>query len=113
MEKVVIVRYSELHLKGKNRGYFERVLITNIEKALKGLKHELKRQSGRYLVENFDEFDADEIVSRLKKVFGIHSLSVALKVKSDMSAIYKAAEEVCFENGSFKVETHRADKTFT
>lgn len=112
MEKVIIIRYSELHLKGKNRGYFERVLITNIEKALKGLKHELKRQSGRYLVENFDGFDTDEIVSRLKKVFGIHSLSVALKVDSDMDAIFKAAEEVCFDNGSFKVETHRADKTF-
>ncbi|MDE7167781.1 MAG: tRNA 4-thiouridine(8) synthase ThiI [Clostridia bacterium] len=112
MEKVVIVRYSELHLKGKNRGYFERVLIINMEKALKGLKHEVKRQSGRYLIENFDEFDSDEIVSRLKKVFGIHSLSVALKVKSDMDAIYKAAEDVCFESGSFKVETHRADKTF-
>lgn len=112
MEKVIIIRYSELHLKGKNRGYFERVLITNIEKALKGLKHELKRQSGRYLVENFDGFDTDEIVSRLKKVFGIHSLSVALKVDSDMDAIFKAAEEVCFDSGSFKVETHRADKTF-
>lgn len=112
MEKVIIIRYSELHLKGKNRGYFERVLITNIEKALKGLKHELKRQSGRYLVENFDGFDTDEIVSRLKKVFGIHSLSVALKVNSDMNAIFNAAEEVCFDSGSFKVETHRADKTF-
>lgn len=112
MEKVVIVRYSELHLKGKNRGYFERVLIINMEKALKGLKHELKRQSGRYLIESFDEFDVDEIVFRLKKVFGIHSLSVALKVKSDMNAIYKAAEEVCLKSGSFKVETHRADKTF-
>jgi len=112
MEKVIIIRYSELHLKGKNRGYFERVLITNIEKALRGLKHELKRQSGRYLIENFDEFEEDKIVSRLKKVFGIHSLSVALKVPSDMNAIYKAAEEVCFESGSFKVDTHRADKTF-
>lgn len=112
MEKVIIIRYSELHLKGKNRGYFERVLITNIEKSLKGLKHELKRQSGRYLVENFDGFDVDEIISRLKTVFGIHSFSVALKVNSDMNAIYKAAEEVCLDNGSFKVETHRADKAF-
>ena len=112
MEKVIIIRYSELHLKGKNRGYFERVLITNIEKSLKGLKHELKRQSGRYLVENFDGFDVDEIISRLKKVFGIHSFSVALKVNSDMNAIYKAAAEVCLDNGSFKVETHRADKAF-
>ena len=50
MEKVIIVRYSEIHLKGKNRGYFERVLILNMEKSLKGLKHEIKRQSGRYKI---------------------------------------------------------------
>ena len=42
MEKVIIVRYSEIHLKGKNRGYFDRVLILNMEKSLKGLKHEIK-----------------------------------------------------------------------
>lgn len=112
MEKVIIVRYSELHLKGKNRGYFERVLIINMEKALKGLKHEIKRQSGRYLVECFEEIETDEIISRLKKVFGIHSLSVALKVASNVENIYSAAEKVCFDSGKFKVETHRADKTF-
>lgn len=112
MEKVIIVRYSELHLKGKNRGYFERVLIINMEKALKGLKHEIKRQSGRYLVECFEEIETDEIIFRLKKVFGIHSLSVALKVASNVENIYSAAEKVCFDSGKFKVETHRADKTF-
>lgn len=112
MEKVIIVRYSEIHLKGKNRGYFERVLIINMEKALKGLKHEIIRQSGRYLVEGFDGYETEEIISRLKKVFGIHSLSVALKVPSDMENIYKAAESVCFEQGKFKVSTHRADKSF-
>ena len=112
MEKVVIVRYSEIHLKGKNRGYFERVLIINMERALKGLKHEIKRQSGRYLVEGFDIEETEDIVSRLKKVFGIHSLSVALKVNTDMNAIYYAAKDVCFDSGSFKVSTHRADKSF-
>ncbi len=112
MEKVVIVRYSEIHLKGKNRGYFERALIINMEKALKGLKHEIIRQSGRYLVEWFDGAETDEIISRLKKVFGIHSLSVALKVQTDMENIFKAAESVCGECGKFKVSTHRADKAF-
>lgn len=112
MEKVIIIRYSEIHLKGKNRGYFERVFTINIEKALKGLKHEVHRQSGRYLVENFDESKTDEIVSRLEKVFGIHSMSVALKVETRMDLIFSAAEQVCSEKGTFKVETHRADKKF-
>ena len=65
MGKVIIVRYSEIHLKGKNRGYFERVLILNMEKALKGIKHEIKRTSGRYIVDGFDEFSEDEILSKL------------------------------------------------
>ena len=112
MEKVIIVRYSEIHLKGKNRGYFERVLILNMEKSLKGLKHEIKRQSGRYLVEGFEEEEIENIISRLKRVFGIHSLSVALRVKTDLDEIFKAAKSVCTESGKFKVSAHRADKTF-
>lgn len=112
MEKVIIVRYSEIHLKGKNRGYFERILILNMEKALKGIKHEIKKTSGRYLVEGFDAEYAEEIIKRLKKVFGIHSLSVALKVKTGTEEIYCAAKQVCFSSGTFKVVTHRADKSF-
>ncbi len=113
MEKVIIVRYSELHLKGKNRGWFERVFAVNMEKSLKGLKHEIHRHSGRYLVENFSENDIEAILERLGKVFGIHSYSVALKVRADMDEIFEAAKQVCSSEGSFKVETHRADKSFS
>ncbi len=112
MEKVIIVRYSEIHLKGNNRGFFERALFVNMEKSLGGIKHEIRRSSGRYLIENFDESQTDDIVESLKKVFGIHSLSVGLKVKSDMDEIFAAAKSVCSTEGTFKVETHRADKTF-
>ncbi len=113
MEKVIIIRYAEIHLKGKNRGWFEKVFAINIEKNLKGIRHELRRLSGRYLVENFNEEDTDTVVNRLMKVFGIHSISIAQKVSSDMQNIYEAALSVCPETGTFKVETHRADKTFS
>lgn len=112
MEKVIIIRYCEIFLKGNNRGFFEHVFITNMEKSLKGIKHEIRRQSGRYLVEGFNEDDVQLILRKLNCVFGIHSMSVALKVKSDMGEIYAAARQVCSPNGSFKVETHRADKKF-
>lgn len=112
MEKVVIIRYAEIHLKGKNRGYFERVFAANMEKSLKGIRHEIRRRSGRYLVENFAEEDENKIVKKLSKVFGVHSLSVGLKVPSDMNEIFIAAREVSDKSGTFKVETHRADKKF-
>ncbi|MDE7454044.1 MAG: tRNA 4-thiouridine(8) synthase ThiI [Clostridia bacterium] len=113
MEKVIIIRYSELHLKGKNRGWFERVFAVNMEKSLKGIRHEIHRHSGRYLIENFSENDIDVITERLGKVFGIHSYSVALKVRADMNEIFNAAKQVCSAEGSFKVDTHRADKSFS
>lgn len=112
MEKVIIIRYCELYLKGKNRGFFERIFAINIEKALKGIKHELHRQSGRYLLEGFSEDDISLILSKLDKVFGIHTLSVAYKVKSEIKNIYEVTELVCPSSGTFKVETHRADKKF-
>ena len=112
MEKVIIIRYAEIHLKGKNRGYFERAFAANMEKSLKGIRHEIRRQSGRYLVENFDDGEVDKIVKKLTKVFGMHSLSVGYQVNSDMDEIFAAACEVSDKFGSFKVETHRADKKF-
>lgn len=112
MEKVIIIRYCELYLKGKNRGFFERQFSINMERALKGIKHEIRRRSGRYLVENFDEQDISVILSRLDKVFGIHTLAIGLKVESTMDNIFYAAREVCPVSGTFKVETHRADKNF-
>ena len=112
MQKVIIIRYAEIHLKGNNRGWFEKVFAVNIEKSLKGLKHELRRQSGRYLVENFNEADTQTELNRLKKVFGVHSYSLALKVNSNIDEIAEASKKVCSAYGTFKVETHRADKTF-
>lgn len=112
MEKVIIIRYCELYLKGKNRGYFERLFAVNIERSLKGIRHELRRKSGRYLIEGFEEDDVERILAKLCKVFGIHTLSVAYKVTSDFDNIYAAARLVAPVCGTFKVETHRADKSF-
>lgn len=112
MKKIIIIRYCEIHLKGKNRGFFEKIFVNNIERALKNFDCKLIKTSGRYLIDNFDEDDLDSILTALKKVFGIHSLSVGLKTESNLDAIFDACLKVCPKNGTFKVETHRADKTF-
>lgn len=112
MKKVVIVRYCEIHLKGKNRGYFERVFMNNMEKSLSGIRHEIRRPSGRYLVEKFEESYTDEIVDRLRRVFGTHTLSVGYKVPAEMKAIWEAVLKVAPQSGTFKVQSNRADKHF-
>ncbi len=112
MEKVIIVRYCEIHLKGNNRGYFEKVFQENLERALKGIRHEIRRPSGRYIVEGFDEERADEIVARLAKVFGTHTLSVAYKIPAELETIYQTVLSIAPRSGTFKVQTNRADKKF-
>ena len=112
MESVVIIRYAEIHLKGKNRGYFERVFTVNIERALRGISHELHRIGGRYLIADFRQDCAEEILSRLSRVFGIHSYSLGYLTENSVEEIYCAAQIVAPQSGSFKVETHRADKKY-
>ena len=112
MEKVIILRYSEIFLKGKNKGFFERALETNVLRALKGLQFEFIKQSGRYLVGKFDETQTDEFVERLTKVFGIHSLSVGLETTSSLDDIFEASKQLAREEGTFKVESHRGDKKY-
>lgn len=111
-EKVIIIRYAEIHLKGKNRGFFERLFTVNLERGLKGLRHELRRTSGRYLVEKFDAERTEEIEERISNVFGVHSYSVGVKTEAELDAVFACALSVCPEEGTFKVETHRADKRF-
>lgn len=114
MKKVIIVRVCEIFLKGKNRFYFVNLLESNIKKALSGIKFEIVKLQMRYLIEDFDESDYELIMSKLLKVSGIHTLSSALCVESDVEKIAKAAISVCEgQKGSFKVETNRADKTFS
>lgn len=113
MKKVIIVRVCEIFLKGKNRFYFVNLLETNIKKALSGIKFDIVKLQMRYLIENFDEADYDLIVSKLLKVSGIHTLSHALCVNTDVDEIAAAGIALCGgKSGTFKVETNRADKTF-
>ena len=112
MKRVIIIRYSEIYLKGKNRGFFERAFETNLRRALESFDAELIKNSGRYLVQEFPEKQTEEIVEKLKKVFGLHTLSVAYETSSDMDSIFEAAKLLTRTEGTFKVESHRGDKKY-
>lgn len=113
MEKAIIVRYCEIHLKGKNRGFFEKLLQKNIQNSLSDIKHNLRVMHSRYLIENYSDEDYNEIIEKLGKIAGIHTVSPSFVVKNDYNEIMKAAISLCVDKkGTFKVETNRADKTF-
>lgn len=110
--KVIIIRYSEIHLKGNNRDFFESALISNIKSVLREYAYEFTRSNARYVIRNFDELYLDDMVDAVKNVFGVHSLSIAEEVDSVYELISSAALLYAPKTGSFKVSTNRADKRF-
>ncbi len=114
MKNAIIIRFCEIHLKGKNRGHFEKLLKENIKRSLKGIDCSFSVMHSRYLVEDFDDFDYDLIVEKLKKIPGIHTISKAEVVDSDLDKITESVLSLCSDKeGTFKVDTNRADKTFS
>ena len=112
MEKIILLRYGELHLKGRNRGWFEKILIENIKRTLSGLTFDFEKTQGRYLISGYPEGQEGQIISRLEKIIGLHSYSIAYKIKTDWRQILDTCVLTAPKSGTFKVECNRADKTF-
>ena len=109
----ILVRYSEIHLKGKNRGYFEKVLKTNINEKIKKFGTTLESTSGRYIIRGFNEEDINAISKYLLKTAGIYSISPAVEVDASKEAIYETALSLMQDKeGTFRVSSTRADKKF-
>ncbi|MGD9900922.1 MAG: tRNA uracil 4-sulfurtransferase ThiI [Spirochaetales bacterium] len=112
MNKVILIRYSEIHLKGKNRGFFEKRLKHNLKRSLSGFECNITFEGSRYIVSNFDESMLENIVDRVKSVFGVHSFSVADELDTTVQNIENYFYNYKLKTKTFKVDTNRADKTF-
>lgn len=107
----ILIRYGEIFLKGNNRGYFESALAKNIRTALENFTFKFVRAQNRFLIEDYDEAYETDIIDKLTKIFGIHSVSVAVKVKSTEEELEKAAVLMMKDkSGTFRVTVNRADK---
>ena len=112
MNKVIVIRFGEIFLKGKNYAFFENTLFSNIKYRLKNIKLKLERIQGRFIVSNYAETDETSIIEILKNIFGIVSISVAVEVQNNIDEIKQFCKKIKLQEDSFKVETNRADKTF-
>ena len=67
-----LIKYGEIAIKGKNRYMFEDALMKQIRHAMAPVgDFKVRKESGRMFVEAQDEFDYDEAVEALQRVFGI------------------------------------------
>ncbi len=111
MDNVVILRYSEIHLKGKNRAFFENILKKNIIAKLNGIDCRAEFSYGRYVICDYKQADENRIVTKLRQVFGLFSLSIAKRATAEPASIFEAAKDVAPKSGTFRVTVNRADKT--
>ena len=112
--QLILVRYGELALKGKNKYKFINTLHNNMRRAVADLSDTtVKSGWGRLWVETAV---LKEALARLRMVFGIYSVSPVLQVEKNIESMAEAAYHTLLaalpQGGSFKVETRRADKTF-
>lgn len=112
MENTILIRYGELFLKGKNKGYFERTLINQIRERLNGFNCEVKKISGRYFVCGYNDYDEFQIIEALSKIFGIHSISPAKMIDTSVENITNYISQLEIPQHSFRVTVKRADKSF-
>ena len=120
MYQAFVVKYGEIGIKGKNRAIFEDALIHNIVVSLKNVegKFLVEKEQGRVYVEAQGEFDYEEALTALERVFGIVEICPAVLTEDkgfDVLAdeIMEYIDETYAEkNFTFKVFAKRARKNY-
>ena len=113
MEKIILIKYGELTTKKANRNLFINRIYDNMKLALSGYDIKISKNRVRMFIEPGNE-NIDEIVEIVKNIFGIHSIVIAYKVKTNIETIKESVLDLVsnIEFNTFKVETDRADKSF-
>jgi tRNA uracil 4-sulfurtransferase len=112
---VIVVHYHEVWLKGRNRRFFLRELLTSLRLALGGLPVKRVEPLGdRMIVWLGEDAPLQEVVGRISRVLGIAFFAVAQPVPRSMEALcefaWKEIEPQQFSN--FAVRVKRSDKSF-
>lgn len=116
----ILIHYGEIALKGKNRNYFESILIQNIKDQLnlfspKSFEY-VKKMSGGILVKLNEKGakEHDSIREALMHTFGIVNFSFAVSVEQDLETIKQTAWEMISKEkfDTFRVRVQRSNKNF-
>ena len=114
-DRVCLVHYHEIGLKGKNRSIFERQLITNLKRALKGRSAHVERLAGYVRVSFEDGGMPEDIPGMVAAVPGVARVSVAWRCARDPEEYNAAAIEslrACKGCESFKVHGRRSNTDY-
>ncbi len=115
-----LIKYGEIAVKGKNRHIFEDTLLSQIQNAVRRVDGEfhVSKESGRMYVEAQSDYDYEELIGALTKVFGIVGICPMVRLEDEgfdalaaavVSYIGEAYPDRTF---TFKVNARRARKNY-
>lgn len=111
----IVVHYSEIGLKGKNRPFFQRVLQEQIQRKIPS-SCSISLEHQRFFVKCKKASDYQEVLSGLDKVFGIAWFAPAYNVESDIKKIETFikvhGKQLLGTARTFRISASRADKSF-
>ncbi|WP_346903046.1 THUMP domain-containing protein, partial [Faecalicatena contorta] len=115
-----LIKYGEIGIKGKNRYLFEDALVRQMRFALKGVDGDfyVHKAQGRVYVECEGEYDYEETIESLKRVFGIVGICPVVRVEDrgfeQLSKDVISYMEEMYPDGNqtFKVEARRSRKQY-
>ncbi|RKP55242.1 tRNA 4-thiouridine(8) synthase ThiI [Cohnella endophytica] len=113
---LILVRFGEITIKGRNRNRFETMLLTQIQMALKAMPAlEYVRGYARvYIHLNGESYE--KVSERLKDIFGIMTFSPVISTKHDLEAIRECAlglmQSIAPAPATFKVSVKRGWKQY-
>ncbi|OUO77687.1 tRNA 4-thiouridine(8) synthase ThiI [Blautia sp. An249] len=115
-----LIKYAEIAIKGKNRYLFEDALIKQMKIALEKVEGEfdVQKEQGRVYVYCKSDYDFDEVMEALTRVFGIVGISpVVIYEDKGFEQMGKDVLSYMKEHhpgyaGTFKVHTRRAKKSY-
>lgn len=118
MKQLIICYLGEVCLKGLNKSTFEAQLMKTIRRRIRNLgQFKVYKAQSTIYAEPQDEYsDVDAAYEKIKKIFGIATISKAVVVEKDFDVIAKTALEYLGDTlknaKTFKVTAKRADKSF-
>lgn len=117
MYNILIAKYGEIGVKGKNRYIFENKLIRNIRNMLKSMgEFKVYKEYGRIYID-VDDTNYEAVIDEVRKVFGVVGICPAIKRDKDYdllkeTALYMLKEKVAQGAKTFKITSKRGDKSF-
>ncbi len=117
MYNVLIAKYGEIGVKGKNRYIFENKLIRNIRTMLKPLgTFDVYKEYGRIYI-NVEDSNYRQVIEEVRKVFGIVGVCPAIRKEKSYdvlkeTALFMLKSKIDEGVRSFKIASKRGDKSF-